>query len=245
MAGRVRRPVDEAASEPHLSPRGCSRDQDSGLSRGCFGFGQSNPAYQMTDSTGGGGGRFVMRRKPPGRPRSLDVDTGEAVGQLPRLDETTVRFFGDEARQPADRSRLVHGDYKVDDVVLHKTEARVTGILEHKTRKKNIQSWEISTVGRPLSDLCNLMTDLYTARYPGASTYDSSGFLPGRTHGLPQPDQILRRYREATGTGWYALRQPGSDRARCHAATRGASAEYAWGLVRRAAEESDVDKAKL
>ena len=29
-----------------------------------FGFGQSNPTYQLTDSTGR---RFVMRKKPPGQ----------------------------------------------------------------------------------------------------------------------------------------------------------------------------------
>lgn len=58
-----------------------------------------------------------------------DVETGEEVGQLPRFGEL-VGFFGDERRQPRDRGTLIHGDYKIDNLVFHKTEARVIGILE-------------------------------------------------------------------------------------------------------------------
>lgn len=59
----------------------------------------------------------------------VDVETGEAVGKLPHFDET-VRFFKNERLQPKDRATLVHGDYKIDNLVFHKTEPRVIGILE-------------------------------------------------------------------------------------------------------------------
>ena len=45
----------------------------------------------------------------------------------------------------------------------------------------------MSTVGHPLSDVCNFLTNFYTAKHTGAAPYDTSGFLPGRTPGLPQP----------------------------------------------------------
>lgn len=41
-----------------------------------------------------------------------------------------VSFFGDPKTQPKDRVTLIHGDYKIDNLVYHKTEPRVIGILE-------------------------------------------------------------------------------------------------------------------
>ena len=61
--------------------------------------------------------------------KAKDVETGEEVGRLPRFDDT-VRFFKNEKLQPEDRATLVHGDYKIDNLVFHKTEPRVIGILE-------------------------------------------------------------------------------------------------------------------
>lgn len=58
-----------------------------------------------------------------------DVETGEAVGVLPHF-EDIMKFFADEKRQPVDRGTLIHGDYKIDNLVFHKTEPRVIGILE-------------------------------------------------------------------------------------------------------------------
>ena len=58
-----------------------------------------------------------------------DVETGEPVGVLPHFEET-IRYFGSAAAQPRDRGTLIHGDYKIDNLVYHKTEPRVIGILE-------------------------------------------------------------------------------------------------------------------
>lgn len=63
-----------------------------------------------------------------------DKDSGEAVGQIPHFDDF-VAFF--KQSQPQDRGVLVHGDYKIDNLVFHKTEPRVIGILD----------WEMSTIG--------------------------------------------------------------------------------------------------
>lgn len=118
----------------------------------------------------------------------------------------------------------------------------------------------MSTVGHPLSDICNFLTPFYTARNPGSSSADASAFLPGATHGLPQPDEILKWYAESSAAydprategevAWgmafnmfkaaaicqgiaarYAARQASSEKAKSHAVTRGPLAEYAFGLV--------------
>ena len=58
-----------------------------------------------------------------------DVETGEAVGQLPHF-KALMGFFGDQKHQPVDRGTLIHGDFKIDNLVFHKTKPRVIGILE-------------------------------------------------------------------------------------------------------------------
>lgn len=58
-----------------------------------------------------------------------DAETGKLVGNIPHF-EQMVQFFSDPGMQPKDRSTLVHGDYKIDNLVYHKTEPRVIGILE-------------------------------------------------------------------------------------------------------------------
>jgi aminoglycoside phosphotransferase (APT) family kinase protein len=116
--------------------------------------------------------------------RTKDVETGEAVGVLPHFDDI-IKFFSDEKRQPVDRGTLIHGDYKIDNLVFHKTEARVIGILD----------WEMSTIGHPLSDLANMMTPFYTAPLDSSKVQNAhKGFLPGATPGLPTPHEIAELY---------------------------------------------------
>ncbi|GAP85156.2 putative aminoglycoside phosphotransferase [Rosellinia necatrix] len=119
--------------------------------------------------------------------KAVDVDTQEPVGQIPHFDEM-LAFFADKKLQPRHRATLVHGDYKLDNMVFHKAEERVIGILD----------WEMSTVGHPLSDLANLLMPFYTQ---SASAYNpkAAAFLPGATPGLPTPDMILEWYKETAG----------------------------------------------
>ncbi|KAL7819588.1 APH domain-containing protein [Trichoderma gracile] len=191
--------------------------------------------------------------------KAVDVETGEPVGQLPHFEEL-VGFFRDERFRPRDRATLVHGDYKIDNLVFDKKEAKVIGILD----------WEMSTIGHPLSDICNLITQFYLARSPGASAYaDSASFLPGRTPGLPQPEQLVQWYTEVSGydprpdLAWgaafnifklagvcqgiaarYAARQASSAKARMYIHTRVPLAEFAWELAREARDAKGVE-AKL
>lgn len=77
-----------------------------------------------------------------------DKETDVPVGELPHFKDI-MEFFSDPRYQPKDRSTLIHGDYKIDNLVFHKTQAEVIGILD----------WEMSTRGHPLSDLLNMLTD--------------------------------------------------------------------------------------
>ena len=62
------------------------------------------------------------------------------------------------------------------------------------------RSWEMSTVGHPLSDICNLLMQFYTAKFPGAGTkLGRAAFLPGQTPGLPTEEQALSWYTAISG----------------------------------------------
>ncbi|KAG7091168.1 hypothetical protein E1B28_010220 [Marasmius oreades] len=79
--------------------------------------------------------------------KAVDVDTGEAVGPIPYYNEMVkwyVQHVPDEKK--FGKQRIVHGDYKLDNMVFHPTENRVIGILD----------WELCTLGSPLVDFANL-----------------------------------------------------------------------------------------
>ena len=61
--------------------------------------------------------------------RVRDAETREPVGAIPNMDEM-LEFFNDHTTRPADRGTIIHGDYKIDNLVYHETEPRVIGILE-------------------------------------------------------------------------------------------------------------------
>lgn len=62
--------------------------------------------------------------------RVEDVETRKAVEAIPKMDEM-LDFFSNRRIQPRDRGTIIHGDYKIDNLVFHETEPRVIGILEY------------------------------------------------------------------------------------------------------------------
>jgi len=178
--------------------------------------------------------------------QAVDVDTKEPVGDLPHFEEM-IRIFSNPKTQPRDRGTLVHGDYKIDNLIFHKTEPRVIGILD----------WEMATIGHPLSDLSNVTSPYYLR----APEHDVETFKPERTPGLPSREQCIRWYAEAAGWDpmpdllWgdaffvlrgsvimqgiaarYALRQASGARASEYAKASIPFASYAWELARKLGE---------
>ncbi|CAK7564035.1 MAG: hypothetical protein SEPTF4163_001918 [Sporothrix epigloea] len=192
-----------------------------------------------------------------------DKETGVFVGELPHFDEM-MAFFSDPHKQPKDRSTLIHGDYKIDNLVFHKSRPEVIGILD----------WEMSTRGHPLSDLLNLLTPFQIAHLSDKIYNGQALFLPGKVPGLPTPDEITAMY--AAEAGWSptpselrwaaafnifrlaaicqgvaaraASRQASSEVALSVAKARTPLAELAWQMINEAREHNgldDDDKAKL
>jgi aminoglycoside phosphotransferase (APT) family kinase protein len=186
-----------------------------------------------------------------------DKDTHIPVGEIPHFAEMS-KFFKDKARQPKDRGTLIHGDYKIDNLVFHKTEPRVIGILD----------WEMATVGHPLSDIVNLTAPWTWATGPGATPGTlSPEFAPGGTPGLPSLDQVIQWYTEESGydvskdLGWgnafggyrnsiimqgiaarYANRQASGVTAKEYASKMKPYGDWAWGMVEKLLDGSGSSK---
>ncbi|KAF4970044.1 hypothetical protein FSARC_2861 [Fusarium sarcochroum] len=123
----------------------------------------------------------------------------QSVGHMPYYDEL-VSFFADSKTHPPDVRKLVHGDFKLDNLVFHKTEPRVIGILD----------WEMATEGHPLADLANLLMPfswepqqvpfLTSETLTPELRVLQSNFQPGKVAGIPRMEQCQKWYRD--GVDW-------------------------------------------
>jgi aminoglycoside phosphotransferase (APT) family kinase protein len=87
---------------------------------------------------------------------------------------------------PADRpARIVHGDYRLDNMVLHPSEPRVLAVLD----------WELSTLGDPIADLTYLLMHWVTPPHER----NSLAGLDLAALGIPTLEEMLARYLAATG----------------------------------------------
>ncbi|AEI82282.1 phosphotransferase enzyme family protein (plasmid) [Cupriavidus necator N-1] len=93
--------------------------------------------------------------------RAVGLDTfGRPGNYFARQIDRWTRQYRESTREPVaamesliewlpanipdgDETRLVHGDFRMDNLILHPTEPRVTAVLD----------WELSTLGHPLADL--------------------------------------------------------------------------------------------
>jgi aminoglycoside phosphotransferase (APT) family kinase protein len=90
---------------------------------------------------------------------------------------------------PGGPPRLVHGDYRLDNVILHATEPRVLAVLD----------WELSTLGDPLADFTyHLMQWEMPPEDTGAGTGSLKGFDLAAL-GIPSRDAYVDRYVARTG----------------------------------------------
>ena len=100
---------------------------------------------------------------------AMDALATWILANLPQNDETT----------------LIHGDYRLDNMVYAKDEPRILGIID----------WELSTLGHPLSDVAYAMLAYHLVN-PGKGTLMNVDL---RSLGIPDENEQLDRYCSLTG----------------------------------------------
>ncbi|HMT44559.1 MAG TPA: phosphotransferase family protein [Chakrabartia sp.] len=84
-----------------------------------------------------------------------------------------------------DRTSVVHGDYRIDNMIFHKEKAEVIAVLD----------WELSTLGDPLADFTYVAMAWVTDNGGRSGVQD----LDRKALGIPELDEAVERYCAATG----------------------------------------------
>ncbi len=92
------------------------------------------------------------------------------------------------ANQPDDvDSCIIHGDWRIDNVVFDLANARIAGVLD----------WELATVGDPLMDLGSALA--YWVDSDDEPAFASLRRQPSHLTGMPTRDEFVQRYLELSG----------------------------------------------
>jgi aminoglycoside phosphotransferase (APT) family kinase protein len=87
--------------------------------------------------------------------------------------------------QDASKVSIVHGDFRLDNMMFHPTEPRVLALLD----------WELSTLGHPLADFSYLCMSWHIP--PG--TFRGIGGVDLAALGIPSESENIHRYCDRTG----------------------------------------------
>lgn len=121
-----------------------------------------------------------------------EPNTNKTLGRIPEFDETISWL---SAHLPSlNRPTIVHGDYKIDNLIYHPTENRVIAILD----------WELCTIGHPLADLGNLLQPLSIALNKDTALLKDGAMGPlkgasAKFPGLPEVPEALAIYKKQAG----------------------------------------------
>jgi len=90
---------------------------------------------------------------------------------------------------PEGRPSIVHGDYRLDNMILHPTEPKVLAVLD----------WELSTIGDPLADFTYHLMQWQMP--PGGGTAGTTTLLGSdlTALGIPSMDEYVAMYCRRTG----------------------------------------------
>jgi aminoglycoside phosphotransferase (APT) family kinase protein len=108
----------------------------------------------------------------------------QPIPEMDRLMEWLPAHIPASARDEKMTS-IVHGDYRLDNLMFHATEPRAIAVLD----------WELSTLGHPLADFSYHCMSWHIA--PGS--FRGIGGLDLKSLGIPTESEYIRKYCDRTG----------------------------------------------
>jgi len=109
--------------------------------------------------------------------RSSETETIEAMDRL-------IAWLPEHI-PPGDETAIVHGDFRMDNLIFHPSEARIVAVLD----------WELSTLGHPLADFSYhcMSWHIPPGQFRGIAGLDLESL------GIPGESQYIRSYCARTG----------------------------------------------
>lgn len=116
--------------------------------------------------------------------KQYQASVTQPIPEMDRLMEWLPAHIPNAAQGDALTS-IVHGDYRLDNLMFHPTEPRVIAVLD----------WELSTLGHPLADFSYHCMAWHIPK----GTFRGIGGIDLAALGIPSEDTYIRRYCERTG----------------------------------------------
>ncbi len=102
--------------------------------------------------------------------------------------DSLIEWLDEHLPDDDGRTALVHGDYRIDNVIFHPEKPEIIAVLD----------WELSTIGHPIADLAYQCMQW---RLPNALGHQQGlGGIDRNSLGIPTEQEYVERYCERTGT---------------------------------------------
>lgn len=114
-----------------------------------------------------------------GQYRATETDS------IPEMDRV-IEWLSENTPADDGRVALVHGDFRLDNMIFHPTEPRVLALVD----------WELSTLGHPFADLAYQCMQW---RVDGGGIIPGLGGVDRAAHGIPTEDEYVAIYCKRMG----------------------------------------------